>query len=114
MSDEHPTSDIEVEVADELEHLLEEENGTQTLGNPCDNNPSITKIFELLQQTLEKFSSPAGETPSEANNITDDVTTEGDDILQQISAEYEKIEERGPPVNEKLAKILQDLIWGHL
>ena len=33
------------------------------------------------------------------------------DYLSDISLEYENIERKGPPSNEKLTKIFQDLIW---
>ena len=36
-----------------------------------------------------------------------------EDYLNDISLEYENIKRKGPPLNEKLAKILQDLIWNN-
>ena len=35
----------------------------------------------------------------------------GEDYLNDISLKYENIEKMGPPLNEKLTKIFQDLIW---
>ena len=33
--------------------------------------------------------------------------------LNSISLEYENIEKKGPPLNEKLTKFFQDLIWNN-
>jgi len=35
-----------------------------------------------------------------------------DELLTDISQEYQLTEMKGPPINEKLAKIFQDLSWG--
>ena len=36
-----------------------------------------------------------------------------EDYLNDISMEYEKIERKGPPLNDKLTKNFQDLIWNN-
>ena len=36
-----------------------------------------------------------------------------EDYLNDISLEYENIERKGPPLNQKLTKIFQDLIWNN-
>ena len=36
-----------------------------------------------------------------------------EDCLNDISLEYENIERKGPPLNEKLPQIFQDLIWNN-
>ena len=36
-----------------------------------------------------------------------------EDYLNDISLEYENIERKGPPLNEKLTRIFQDLIWNN-
>ena len=37
---------------------------------------------------------------------------EEDELLQNLTQEFECQEERGPPIHKKLEKILQDLLWG--
>ena len=47
-----------------------------------------------------------------AEQATDSVDAESHDLLQQMSSEYEPSGEKGPAVQEKLAKIFQDLVQG--
>ena len=47
-----------------------------------------------------------------AEQTTDSVDAESDDLLQQMSSEYEPTGEKGPAVQEKLANIFQDLVQG--
>ena len=42
----------------------------------------------------------------------DDLQTQYDDLLDDMYDEYEPTQKLGPPVNEKLCIILQELIWG--
>ena len=52
--------------------------------------------------------------PSDANSNTRCANeNSGEDYLNGISLEYENIARKGPPLNEKLTKIFQDLIWNN-
>ena len=37
--------------------------------------------------------------------------SENDSVFEKTSQEYERMEIRDPPLNQRLAKILQDLAW---
>ena len=51
-------------------------------------------------------------TPCDTNSGTQCANKDSDeDYLNDISLEYENIERKGPPLNKKLRKIFQDLIW---
>ena len=45
-------------------------------------------------------------------NSPDDLQTQYDDLLDDMYDEYEPTQKLGPPVNEKLCRIFQELIWG--
>ena len=50
--------------------------------------------------------------PYDTNSGTECANKNSDeDYLNNISLEYENIERKGPPLNEKLTRIFQDLIW---
>ena len=52
--------------------------------------------------------------PCDTNSDTQCANENSDeDYLNDISLEYENIERKGPPLNQKLTKIFQDLIWNN-
>ena len=52
--------------------------------------------------------------PCDANSDSQCANENSDeDYLNDISLEYENIERKGPPLNQKLTKVFQDLIWNN-
>ena len=47
-----------------------------------------------------------------SNSKCDDAQEDDDELLRDMTQEFQCEEERGPPIHDKLQKILQDLIWG--
>ena len=63
-------------------------------------------------KTVSKTLTVDSAIPCETNSDTQCANENSDeDCLNDISLEYEKIERKGPPLNEKLTQICQDLIW---
>ena len=68
-------------------------------------NPATVSGDTSGQPEKQQVNEGIGDSP-------DDLKTQYDDLLDDMYDEYEPTQKLGPPVNEKLCKIFQDLIWG--
>ena len=65
-------------------------------------------------KTVSKTLTVDSAIPCDTNSDTQCPNENSDeDCLNDISLEYENIERKGPPLNEKLPQIFQDLIWNN-
>ena len=68
-------------------------------------NPATVSGDTSGQPEKQQVNEGIGDSP-------DDLKTQYDDLLDDMYDEYEPTQKLGPPVNEELCKIFQDLIWG--
>ena len=87
-------------------------------------SPLGTPISSDLNQNIAKGPGPQ----SQVTHAQDKASSSGsldllkeneddfgnNDYLKDLTLEYEKTEKRGPSINIKLFKVVQDLIWGRL
>ena len=80
------------------------------LQNSIQNQPNIDPLVAKLSDSGQnKYTvDSTGENPKE-NGGNDE---EEDELLQDLTQEFECLEEKGPLIHKKLEKILQDLLWG--
>ena len=95
-------------------------NSINLVADPVSHSPNSVKLVadpvksccssNTVSNTLTADSAITCDTNSDiqcANENSDE------DYLNDISLEYGNIEIKGPPLNEKLTKIFQDLIWNN-
>ena len=89
-------------------------------------NVNFAQILTLLQTSFLTANSvaqtvnmpdhgthaPADSTGVSGNNQLCHENDDNDELLRDITQEIEFEEEKGPPIHQKLYKIMQDLIWG--
>ena len=131
-------NDVTVTTEDDVEQLLNEEEIETTGANSNDgtsnvnkneilntNNISLNEALSLLQRALNiqqqvpstvdttENTNPA---PRPVVNTVDPTantaTGEEEEMLHEVSQEFGKTDIKGPPINEKLTKIFQDLTFG--
>ena len=91
-------------MADPVSHST---NSVKLVADPAKSCCSSNNI----SKTLTADSAIPGDTNSDtqcANEKSDE------DYLNDILLEYENIKRKGPPLNQKLTKIFQDLIWNNI
>ena len=90
-------------VADPASHST---NLVQLVADPAKSCCSSNTVFKTLAADSA--------IPCYTNSDTQCANENSDeDYLNDISLEYENIERKGPPLNQKLTKIFQDLIWNN-
>ena len=78
------------------------------LQNSIRNQPNIDPLATLPDSGQNKNTvDSTGENPE--RNEDNDV---GDELLQDLTQEFECQEERESPIHKKLEQIFQDLLWG--
>ena len=80
------------------------------LRNSIQNQPNI----DPLGATLPDYGQNKNTVDSTGENLkgNGDSDEEKDELLQDMSQELQRQEERRTPIHKKLEKILQDLLWG--
>ena len=68
-------------------------------------NPTTVSEDTSGQPGQQQLNNGIGDSP-------DDLQTQYDDLPDDMYDEYEPTQKLGPPVNEKLCRIFQELIWG--
>ena len=78
------------------------------LQNSIQNQPNTDPLGATLPNSGQNKNTvdSKGENPKE-NGDND----EEEELLQDLTQEFECQEERGPPIKKKLEKILRDLLW---
>ena len=103
LTESTPSIDLTSQISHEkLQEMLT--NTVLDILKKNNNNLTSNNINEQGENQLHEA------TEKGKDQMTDSV--ESDEILADICQEYKTGDEKGPPINEKLCKILQDLIWG--
>ena len=111
-----------------------EDNADNAITNTPDLSPGLidavttNKVFQLFQNFIHSQEDTAGTTgnsaafggssiPENISNGTDSVQDKSGDSPQDKCAEeleqdYKKVVQKGPPLDQRLANLFQDLAWG--
>ena len=95
-------------------------NSVNLVADPASHSTNLVQLVAdpakscCSSNTVSKTLAADSAIPCYTNSDTQCANENSDeDYLNDISLEYGNIEIKGPPLNEKLTKIFQDLIWNN-
>ena len=95
-------------------------NSVNLVADPASHSTNLVQLVAdpakscCSSNTVSKTLAADSAIPCYTNSDTQCANGNSDeDYLNDISLEYENIERKGPPLNQKLTKIFQDLIWNN-